>query len=191
MSECGWLWNNARGLGVWPLSSEALNANPQDPRYRLRTGRTRSRFNSQRLLTQAPRSETSPYSRAHTSRMPARLTMDVSCWRTDWAQQTSTESPIRICCIHIYCASAAINTPALYKISRSQQLTLGYPGALQPSAQPQDLLASQQQQPWMGLLFSLGFEPTLARIGGDLAATAAMAVFAVLGLRRLLPGRPS
>jgi hypothetical protein len=46
----------------------------------------------------------------------------------------------------------------------------------------------------MGLLFglfSLGFEPTLAGIGGDLGATAAMAVFAVLGLRRLLPGRPS
>jgi hypothetical protein len=41
----------------------------------------------------------------------------------------------------------------------------------------------------MGLLFalfSLGFEPTLAGIGGDLGATAAMAVFAVLGLRRLL-----
>lgn len=37
-------------------------------------------------------------------------------------------------------------------------------------------------------LFSLGFEPSLAGIGGDLGATAAMAVFAVLGLRRLLPG---
>lgn len=43
----------------------------------------------------------------------------------------------------------------------------------------------------MGLLyalFSLGFEPTLAGIGGDLGATTAMAVFAVLGLRRLLAG---
>lgn len=41
----------------------------------------------------------------------------------------------------------------------------------------------------MGLLFglfSLGFEPTLAGLGGDLGATAAMSVFAVLGLRRLL-----
>ena len=37
-------------------------------------------------------------------------------------------------------------------------------------------------------LFSLGFEPSLAGIGGDLGATAAMSVFAVLGLRRLLPG---
>ena len=40
----------------------------------------------------------------------------------------------------------------------------------------------------MGLLFglfSLGFEPTLAGIGGDLGATAAISVFAVLGLRRL------
>lgn len=40
----------------------------------------------------------------------------------------------------------------------------------------------------MGLLFglfSLGFEPSLAGIGGDLGAMAAMAVFAVLGLRRL------
>jgi hypothetical protein len=36
-------------------------------------------------------------------------------------------------------------------------------------------------------LFTLGFEPTLAGIGGDLGATAAMSVFAVLGLRRLLP----
>jgi len=38
----------------------------------------------------------------------------------------------------------------------------------------------------MGLvfgLFSLGFEPTLAGVGGELGATAAMAVFAVLGLR--------
>lgn len=43
----------------------------------------------------------------------------------------------------------------------------------------------------MGLLFallSLGFEPRLAGIGGDLGATAAVAVFAVLGLRTLLPG---
>lgn len=41
----------------------------------------------------------------------------------------------------------------------------------------------------MGLLFgvfSLGFEPSLAGIGGDLGAKAAMSVFAVLGLRRLL-----
>ena len=41
----------------------------------------------------------------------------------------------------------------------------------------------------MGLLFglfSLGFEPSLAGIGGDLGATAAMSVFAVLGLQRLL-----
>ena len=41
----------------------------------------------------------------------------------------------------------------------------------------------------MGLLFglfSLGFEPTLAGLGGDLGATAAMSVFGVLGLRRLL-----
>ena len=40
----------------------------------------------------------------------------------------------------------------------------------------------------MGLLFglfSLGFEPSLAGIGGDLGATAAMSVFAVLGLRRI------
>ncbi len=35
-------------------------------------------------------------------------------------------------------------------------------------------------------LFSLGFEPSLAGIGGDLGATAAISVFAVLGLRRLL-----
>ena len=35
-------------------------------------------------------------------------------------------------------------------------------------------------------LFSLGFEPTLAGLGGDLGATAAMSVFAVLGLRRLV-----
>jgi hypothetical protein len=34
-------------------------------------------------------------------------------------------------------------------------------------------------------LFSLGFEPALAGLGGDLGATAAMAVFAVLGVRRL------
>jgi hypothetical protein len=41
----------------------------------------------------------------------------------------------------------------------------------------------------MGLLFavfSLGFEPTLAGMGGDLGAKAAMSVFAVLGLQRLL-----
>jgi len=41
----------------------------------------------------------------------------------------------------------------------------------------------------MGLLFgvfSLGFEPSLAGIRGDLGAKAAMSVFAVLGLRRLL-----
>jgi len=36
-------------------------------------------------------------------------------------------------------------------------------------------------------LFSLGFEPTLAGIGGDLGATAAVSVFAVLGLRRYYP----
>ena len=35
-------------------------------------------------------------------------------------------------------------------------------------------------------LFSLGFEPSLAGVGGDLGATAAMSVFAVLGLQRLL-----
>lgn len=34
--------------------------------------------------------------------------------------------------------------------------------------------------------FSLGFEPTLAGLGGDLGATAAISVFAVLGLSRLL-----
>ena len=41
----------------------------------------------------------------------------------------------------------------------------------------------------MGLLFalfSLSFEPRLAGIGGDLGATAAVSVFAVLGARRLL-----
>jgi len=41
----------------------------------------------------------------------------------------------------------------------------------------------------MGVLFSgftLGFEPSLAGIGGDLGATAAMSVFAVLGVKRLL-----
>lgn len=41
----------------------------------------------------------------------------------------------------------------------------------------------------MGLLFgvfSLGFEPSLAGIGGGLGAKAAMSVFADLGLRRLL-----
>lgn len=41
----------------------------------------------------------------------------------------------------------------------------------------------------MGLLFglfSLGFEPSLAGIGGDLGATAAMSVFAVLGAHRLV-----
>ena len=50
----------------------------------------------------------------------------------------------------------------------------------------------------MGLLFglfSLGFEPSLAGIGGDLGATAAMSVFAVLGLQRLVAwgraGRPT
>lgn len=36
-------------------------------------------------------------------------------------------------------------------------------------------------------LFSLGFEPTLTGIGGDLGATAAVSVFAVLGLRRFYP----
>lgn len=41
----------------------------------------------------------------------------------------------------------------------------------------------------MGLLFALftaGFEPSLAGIGGDLGATAAVSVFAVLGLQALL-----
>ena len=49
--------------------------------------------------------------------------------------------------------------------------------------------------PAMGLLFglfSLGFEPRLAGIGGDLGATAAVSVFALLGapvlLSRLRPG---
>ena len=45
----------------------------------------------------------------------------------------------------------------------------------------------------MGLLFglfSLGFEPRLAGIGGDLGATAAVSVFAVLGTKALLFGRP-
>lgn len=44
----------------------------------------------------------------------------------------------------------------------------------------------------MGLLFalfSLGFEPRLAGIGGDLGATAAVSVFTVLGARALLSGR--
>jgi hypothetical protein len=43
----------------------------------------------------------------------------------------------------------------------------------------------------MGLLFALldtAFEPRLAGIGGDLGATAAVSVFAVLGARALLPG---
>ena len=44
----------------------------------------------------------------------------------------------------------------------------------------------------MGLLFgvfSLGFEPRLAGIGGDLGTTAAVSVFAVLGAKALLAGR--
>ena len=44
----------------------------------------------------------------------------------------------------------------------------------------------------MGLLFglfSLGFEPRLAGIGGDLGATAAVSVFAVLGTRALVARR--
>lgn len=44
----------------------------------------------------------------------------------------------------------------------------------------------------MGLLFglfSLGFEPRLAGIGGDLGATAAVSVFTVLGAQALLSGR--
>jgi len=42
----------------------------------------------------------------------------------------------------------------------------------------------------MGLVFALldaAFEPRLAGIGGDLGATAAVSVFAVLGARALLP----
>ncbi|MFM7312056.1 MAG: hypothetical protein ACKO0M_02625 [Cyanobium sp.] len=38
-------------------------------------------------------------------------------------------------------------------------------------------------------LFTLGFEPRLAGIGGDLGATAAVSVFAVLGARALISGR--
>ena len=51
-----------------------------------------------------------------------------------------------------------------------------------------------QPLPWllaMGLLFatfSLCFQPGLGGIGGDLGATAAVSVFAVLGARALLPG---
>ena len=44
----------------------------------------------------------------------------------------------------------------------------------------------------MGLLFglfSLGFEPSLAGLGGDLGATAAMSVFAILGLQRIAARR--
>ena len=55
------------------------------------------------------------------------------------------------------------------------------PARLEPQPQLQ-LLAMAA----LFALFSLGFEPSLAGLGGDLGATAAMSVFAVLGLRRLL-----
>jgi hypothetical protein len=58
---------------------------------------------------------------------------------------------------------------------------------------PERLAAHPQRQLLaMGLLFglfSLGFEPRLAGIGGDLGATAAVSVFAVLGGQALLSGR--
>lgn len=59
------------------------------------------------------------------------------------------------------------------------------PERLEPHAPPH--LAA------MGLVFgvlTLGFEPWLAGIGGDLGATAAVSVFAVLGLRELASVRP-
>ncbi|MEB3331954.1 MAG: hypothetical protein VKI83_05630 [Synechococcaceae cyanobacterium] len=58
-----------------------------------------------------------------------------------------------------------------------------------------DRLPGRHPQPGllaMGLmfgLFSLGFEPRLAGLGGDLGATAAVSVFAVLGAHALLSGR--